>query len=102
MNPVVALWMEQDAVFCTGGTTQHTRDEIMNTPSRDPGDFCSACRAEPTLQIPEKAKCASTPKRFRHMISFPFLEVHCTGRIVRVGFALDFDVSLNGDATGEE
>jgi len=33
MNPVGALWMEQDAVFCTRGTTQGNRgrkDEDAN------------------------------------------------------------------------
>jgi len=71
----------------------------MKTPSRDPGDLRIAYGAEATLQIPEKAKCSSTPKRFRHMISFAFLEVGFIGRIVRVGFAFDLDVSLNGRAT---
>jgi hypothetical protein len=36
------------------------------------------------------------------MIAFAFLEVGCIGRIVRVGFALDFNVSLNGSAASEK
>ena len=75
VNPVVALWMKQNAVFCTRGTTFHTGDAMMKTPSRDPGDLRIADGAEATLQIPEKAKCSRTPKRFRHMIPFAFFEV---------------------------
>ena len=101
VNPVVALWMKQDAVVCTRGTTLHARDVVMKTPSRDPSDFHVAHGAETTLQVPEKAKGSSTPKRCRHMIAFAFLEVGFIGRIVRVGFALDLNVSLNGSATGE-
>ena len=36
------------------------------------------------------------------MIAFAFLEVGFIGWIVRVGFAFDFNVSLNGRATGEQ
>lgn len=72
----------------------------MKTPTRDPGDPCIANGAEPALRIPEKAKCPSTPKRFRHMSPFAFLEVGFMGRIVRVGFAFDLDVSLDGRAAG--
>src|SRR5580704_11670144 len=39
VNPVVALWMKQNAVICTCGTTRHTRNAIMNAPARDPGDL---------------------------------------------------------------
>ena len=38
VNPVVALWMKQDAVVCTRGTTLHAGDAIMKAPTRDPGD----------------------------------------------------------------
>jgi hypothetical protein len=62
VNPVVALWMKQDAVVCTRGTTLHARDAVMKTPSRDPSDFHVAHGAEATLQVPEKAKCSRTPK----------------------------------------
>ena len=74
----------------------------MKTPSRDLGDLRIAYEAEATLQIPEKAKCSSTPKRFRHIIPFALLEVGFIGWIVRVGFAFDLDVSLDGCATGEQ
>ena len=80
---------------------QHTGDAIMKTPTRDPGDALVAYGAEAGLFMPEKAKRTSTPKRFRHMISFAFLEVGFTCRIVRVSFAFDLNVSLNGSATGE-
>ena len=74
----------------------------MKTPSRDSGDPYIAYGAEPTLELPEKAKCSSTPKRRRHMIRFAFLEVGFVGGVVWVGFAFDLDVSLNGRATGEQ
>jgi hypothetical protein len=101
MNLVVALWMEQDAVFCTRGTTQCTGDAMMKAPTRDPGDLGVAHGTGPALELPEKAKRTSTPKRCRHMLSFAFLEVGFTSRIVRVGFAFDLNVSLNGSATGD-
>jgi len=56
VNPVVALWMKQNAVFCTRGTTFHTGDAIVKTPSRDLGDLDIAYGAETTLQKPEKTK----------------------------------------------
>jgi len=102
VNPVVALWMEQDAVFYTRGTTQHTRDAIVNAPAGDPGDLGVAHRAGATLELPEKAKSPRPPKRFRHMVSFAFFEVSFLGRIVRISGALDLDVPLNGRATGEQ
>ena len=101
VNPVVALWMKQNAVICTRGTTRHTRNAVVNAPTRDPGDLGVAHGTGPALELPEKAKSPRTPKRFRHMISFAFLEVGFTSRIVRVGFAFDLNVSLNGSATGE-
>src|SRR5919109_5651885 len=65
--------MKQDAVFWTRGATHYPGDAIMKAPSRDPGDLCTTHGAEPTLELPEKAKCSSTPKRVRHMIPFAFL-----------------------------
>jgi hypothetical protein len=73
----------------------------MKAPSRDLGELHIAYGAEATLQIPEEAKCSSTPKRCRHMIPFAFLEVGLVGWIVRVGFAFDFYVSFNGCAICE-
>jgi len=80
----------------------HTGDVMIKTPSRDSGDPKTACGAEPTLELPEKAKCLSTPKRRRHMIRFTFLEVGFIVGVVWVSFAFDLDVSLNGRATSEQ
>ena len=102
MNPVVALWMEQDAVFCTRGTTQYTGDAMMKAPTRDPGDLGVAHGTGPALELPEKAKSPRTPKRFRHMIFFAFFEVGFIGHIVRISVALNLDAPLNGRATGEQ
>ena len=101
MNPVVALWMEQDAVVCTLRTTQGNGDAVMKAPTRDPGDLRVANGTGPALELPEKAKSPRPPKRSRHMVSFAFFEVGFMGRIVRIGGALDLDVPLNGRATGE-
>ena len=98
----MALWMEQDAVVGTRGTTHHSRDAIVNAPTRDPGDLGVAHGAEPALKLPEKAKSPRTPKRFRHMISFAFFEVGFIDGIVWVGFTFDLGVSLNGRATSEQ
>ena len=72
----------------------------MKPPACDPGDFCMAQRAESTLFIPEIAKSTGTPKRFQHVSPFPFFEVGFIGWIVRVGFAFDLDVPLDGSALG--
>ena len=98
----MALGMKQDAVVCTRGTTRNKRDAMMKAPARDPGDLGVAYGAGSALELPEKAKSPRTPKRFRHMISFAFLEVSFIDGIVWVGFALDLDVSLNGRVTGEQ
>ena len=79
VNPVVALWMKQNAVLGTLVPADHTGDTMMKTPSRDSGDPYTAYGADPALELPEKAKCLSTPKRRRHMIRFAFLEVGCVG-----------------------
>ena len=86
MNPVVALWMEQDAVFCTRGTTQGTGDVMMKTPTSDPGDLGVAHGTGPALELAEKAKSPRTPKRFRHMSSFAFLEVGFQHKQDRTGW----------------
>jgi hypothetical protein len=73
---------------------------MVKAPTCDPGNSLVAHGATSTLFIPEIAKSASTPKCVPHVISFAFLEVDLIGRIVRVGFAFDFDVSFNGRAHG--
>ena len=73
----------------------------MQTPARDPSDLGIAHGADPALKLPEKAKSPRTPKRSRHMVSFAFFEVGFMGWLVRISGALDFDVPLNGRATGE-
>ena len=99
MNPVMALGMKQNTVLSTGGSTHHARNAIVQAPSRDPGDFCIAHRAEAALFVPEEAKKARTPKRILHMIPFAFLEVGFIVRIVWVRFAFNLDVSLDGSTT---
>jgi hypothetical protein len=102
MNPVVALWMEQDSVICTRRTTQGTGDAMVKAPTRDPGDLGVAYGTGPALELPEKAKSPRSPKRFRHTICFAFFEVGFIDGIVRISGALDLDVPVNGRATGEE
>src|ERR1700674_2450840 len=64
MNPVMALWMKYNSVLGALRTTHHTANAVVQAPARDPSDFCIAHSAEPALFMPEKAKRASTPKRF--------------------------------------
>ena len=73
---------------------------MVQAPAREPSDFCIAHSAEPALFIPEKAKRTSAPKRFLHMGFFAFFEVSLKGRVVGVRVSFDFNVSLNGCATG--
>jgi tetratricopeptide (TPR) repeat protein len=72
----------------------------VQAPTRDPSDFCIAHSAEPVLFMPEKAKRTSTPKCFLHMGSFSVFEVRFIGRVVGVRVTFDFNVSLDGCATG--
>ena len=72
----------------------------MKAPTGDPGDFCIALGAESTLLMPEIAKSVGAPKRFQHVSPFAFFEVGFIGWIVRVGFAFNLDVSLDGSAHG--
>ena len=73
---------------------------MVQAPTRDPSDFCIAHSAEPALFMPEKTKGTSTPKRVLHMGFFALFEVDFIGRIVGVRVPFDFNVSLNGCATG--
>ena len=95
----MALWMKQNAVIGTRGTTLYSGAAVMKTPTCEPGDPQIADGTEAALYIPEKAKRSSTPKRIRHVISFAFLEVGFIGRIVRVCFAFDLNMPSNGRAT---
>ena len=72
----------------------------MKAPACEPGDFYVALGAESTLFMPEIAKSAGTPKRFQHVSPFAFFEVGFIGWIVRVRFAFNLDVSLDGSALG--
>jgi hypothetical protein len=60
----------------------------------------SVTTAEFELLSPEKAKSTRTPKRVLHVICFAFLEVGLAGRVVRIRFAFDLNVSFDGCATG--
>ena len=73
---------------------------MVKAPTGNASDSLIAHGTTSTLFIPEKAKGASTPKRIPHVISFAFFEVGFIGRVVRVGFAFDFDVSFDGGAHG--
>ena len=70
----------------------------MNAPARNPGDLGMANSAEAALFHPEKAKSFGTPERVQHVRTFPIFEIGFVCRIVRVGFALHFNVSFNGGA----
>ena len=72
----------------------------MKAPTCDPGNSLVAHGTASSLFVPEKAKSTRTPKRVLHVICFAFREVGLIGRVVRVGFAFDFDVSFNGRAHG--
>src|SRR5258707_6657726 len=100
VNPVMALWMKENAVLDALRTTHHTGNAVVKAPARDPSDFCIAHSAKPALFMPEKAKRASTPKRVLHMSFFALFEVGLRGRVVGVRVSFDFNVSLDGCATG--
>ena len=73
---------------------------MVKAPTGNPGNSFGAHGAMATLFIPEIAKSASTPEGVPQMVRFAFFEVGFIGRIVRVGFAFDFNVSFNGRAHG--
>jgi hypothetical protein len=73
---------------------------VVQAPTRDPSDFGIAYSADPALFMPEKAKRSSTPKRVLHMSFFAIFEVGLKGRVVGVRVRFDFNVSLDGCATG--
>jgi len=70
----------------------------VSAPSSILSDFGAAYRAESALFIPEKAKSTRAPKRVLHVSCFAVLEVGLVGRVVRVRFAFDLDVSFDGCA----
>ena len=72
----------------------------MKAPTGNPSNSLVAHGAISALFIPEIAKSASTPEGVPQMVRFAFFEVGFIGRIVRVGFAFDFNVSFNGRAYG--
>ena len=72
----------------------------MEPPACDPGDslYGTACRVH-VVHARESEECGY-PKRFQHVSRFAFFEVGFLGWIVRVGFALDLDMPLDGSALG--
>jgi hypothetical protein len=56
--------------------------------------------AEAALFLPEKAKYTRTSERVTHLSPFALLEVGLTGGVVGVRGTFDFNVSLDGCATG--
>ena len=72
----------------------------MKAPARDPSDFDIANSAEAALFHPEKAKSFGTPEHVQHTRTFPIFEIGFVRGIIRVGFALHFNVSFNGCALG--
>ena len=75
---------------------------MVQAPSCSPRNKELADRAEPVLLVPDIAKCTSAPKCFPHVKSFSFFKVGFKGGIVRVCFALDLDMSLDGRVTGQQ
>ena len=67
---------------------------MVKAPARDSSDFDIANSAEAALFHPEKAKSLGAPERVQHMRTFPIFEIGFVRRIVRVGFALHFNVSF--------
>ena len=100
MNPVVALRMKENAVFSTLRTTLHTGDAVVKAPACDPGDLGIANSAEAVLFHPEKAKSFSAPERVQHVKTFPLFEIGFIRRVVRIGFAFEFNVSFSRCAAG--
>ena len=100
MNPDVALRMKQNAVFSTLRTTLHKRDAMVKAPACNPGDLGIANSAEAALFHPQKAKIFGAPERVQHVRTFPLFEIGFIRRVVRVGFAFDFNVSFSRCAAG--
>ena len=73
---------------------------MVKPPARDPSDSSLAENAEAALFVPEKAKYTRTVKRVTHLSPFALLEVGLAGGVVGVRGTLDFNVSLDGGATG--
>ena len=73
MNPVMALWVKQNAVLSPARTTHHAGYAVVQAPPREASDFGIAHRAEAALFRPEKAKKTGAPKRVPHMVPFAFL-----------------------------
>jgi len=70
----------------------------MAVPSRYPGDFLLTDRTESVLLFPEMAKPAFPLERVCHVNVETFFIVVLPLRIIGVGLAFDFGVSLNGHA----
>ena len=102
MNPVMALWVKQNAVLSTARTTHYAGYAVVQAPPREASDFGIAHRAEAALFRPEKAKKTGAPKRVPHMVPFAFLEVGFVGRIVGIRVASNLDMSADGSSAGRE
>ena len=72
----------------------------MKAPACDPGDLGIANSAEAALFHPQKAKSFGAPERVQHVKTFPLFEIGFIRRVVRIGFAVEFNVSFSRCAAG--
>ena len=73
---------------------------MVKAPACNPGDLGIANSAEAALFHPQKAKIFGAPERVQHVRTFPLFEIGFIRRVVRVGFAFDFNVSFSRCAAG--
>src|SRR5579864_3831313 len=90
--------MKEHAVFCRVWTTFCSPCYVMAVPACDFRDFLLTHWAESVLLFPEMAKPAFPFERVCHVNVETFFIVALPLRIIGVGLAFDFRVSLNGHA----
>ncbi len=95
MDLLVAVGMYEHAIFRAVCAAVGSPDNVMVVPSRQPGDWLLAERADTALLGPKVQQLASALQVAAHLHAEAFLEVQLPAGVVRVRCPLDFGVPLD-------
>ena len=98
----MAIWMEENPVVCFISAALTSPDDMVAVPPCQFGDFPLAKWAKAVLLFPEGKYLPFPFKVLCHFHIETLFKVGLPIRVIRVGFILDFTMSLDSDTFGLE
>ena len=93
----MAVGMKQDSVGSSITAPIDSPHHVMAMPSCEGGNLLVADRTETLLFSPEMEQLSSAFQLAGHLESQTLLKVLLPGRVIRIGFPMNFDVALDLD-----